>query len=104
MPKIMQALFILDVIALVYLLIRTPWLLKTREKYHRKVYSMMVSQKGEPQTQAEMDALSPYLSVYYDAIWGIVPSLFCFWKWNLGRMVKDQKKFDEVMNFVKKEG
>ncbi|HBB36808.1 MAG: hypothetical protein UX02_C0003G0008 [Candidatus Moranbacteria bacterium GW2011_GWC1_45_18] len=99
MKDIMKVLFFLDVICLIYFFIRGPWLFRVRREYYRQVYSMLASQKGEPKTQEEMDELSKYTSPYYDAIWGFSRTLFCFWKWDLSKMVSDKQKFDEVANF-----
>ena len=64
---------------------------------------MVASQQGEPKTQEEMDKLNEYVTLYINAIWGFPRTLFCFWRWDLGGMVRDQEKFDEVVNFSKQE-
>ena len=104
MKDIMKVLFILSVINLVCVLIRGPWLFKVRGKYYRKAYAMLVSKIGkEPATQEEMDELSQYSTGYYNAIWGFPRTLFCFWRWDLNKMVSDQEKFEEVANFSEEE-
>jgi len=100
MPKIMQVLFVLDVIALIYVFLRSPWLFRVRNEYRQKAYEMFASRRGEPKTQEEMNELSKYADPYYEAIWGLPSSLFCFWKWNLGGMVRNREKFEEVMKYA----
>lgn len=85
-------------LCVVYMLIRNNWVYKRRVKWNEMVYKYhenLISQnvRFNPNSYHEI----------YNAINSYNEMLYRFWRWDLSYFIKDQEKFDLIINNQYKE-
>lgn len=87
---------------ILYMSIRNLWLCKKRAKFRNKASRLLKENLRRKKYLKQIEFDKDLLRYFDETLWSLNKTCFCFWIWNLKKMVYNKEAFEEVVKFAEK--